>query len=422
MTNNLKDVTILIKNNKFTQALESLEKLSEFEKENPIYFFLKGISHLYLSKFNDAEENFTYALNMDKQNSNFYFYRAYAYTRTNEYKKSIEDLKCAISLKPNEFKFYNNIARSYQSIGANEEAIQNFIKSFELNENSKEVLDGLLSILSQTKNFKISNSNIIHAHNELNKIQIKYNYNGFINDHDIKSLLTATNNIIDKYFEKLEFNRVQTYRETQLSPHCNRHLKIFKTTSVIPEYCFGCYKIQVEVENVIELIKLYLVFDQFKFKNDNSRKCMIELRPNVPGKYKGLIFCNSIIESETILKELSQILYKNFNKKLNCKIKRGCSEYAMKYPEYNRLDDSAMKYNSNWKTTEENFDKKNPDMTFKKKNNPTISGITLFDALVFRNWLAFARMIDDESYKKICNKDFYSKFVEEKIQQKQKYS
>ena len=33
MTNNLKDVTILIKNSKFTEALESLKELSEFEKK-----------------------------------------------------------------------------------------------------------------------------------------------------------------------------------------------------------------------------------------------------------------------------------------------------------------------------------------------------------------------------------------------------
>ena len=418
MTSNLKDVTILIKNNKFTEALKSLKELSELEKENPIYFFLKGISHLYLSEFNDAEENFSYALKLDDKNPNYFFYRAYTLTRLNEYEKSIKDLKNAISLKPNASEFYNNIARSYQAIGENDFAINNFLKSIELNENSKKTLDGLLTILSQTKNIKVNNSNIILAHNELNKVQIKYNFDEFISDQEIKILLNKTNNIVNKYLEKLEFDRVQTYRETQLSPHCNRHLKIFKTKNIIPEHCFGCYKIQIEVENVVELIKLYLVFDQFEFENNNSRKCMIELRPNIPGKYKGLIFCNSISESETILKKLSQILYKNFNKKLNCKIKRGCSEYAIKYPEYNRLDESAMKYNADWKITEDDFDKKNPDMIFKKNVNPTITGITLFDALVFRNWLAFARMTGDESYKEIYNKDFYSKFIEDKIKLK----
>ena len=422
MTYSLKDIPILIKNNKFLEAIKGLDNLDEAEKRTANFFFLKGISYLYLSEFNEAKINFSSALHLDDQNPNFYFYRSYALSKLNGYEESIEDLKKAISLKPNAAEFYNNIASYYQKIGANEEAINYFVKSIEKNKNSKEALDGLLSVMSQTKDINVFNSNIVLAHNELNKIKIKYNANDYIDDKNIKNLLNTTNTIIEKHIDKIQFNRVQTYRETQLSPNCNRHLKIFKTHNVIPEYCFGCYKIQVEVKNVIELMKLYLIFDQFKFENNNSRKCMIELRSNIPGEYKGLIFCKSINECEIILQDLSEVLFKNFNKKLNCKIKRGCSEYTAKYPEYNRLDESAMIYKNDWKNIENNFDKKNPDMIFNKKLRPTINGITLFDSLVFRNWLAFARMIGDESYKEICDKDFYSKFVEEKIKLKQKYS
>ena len=59
-------------------------------------------------------------------------------------------------------------------------------------------------------------------------------------------------------------------------------------------------------------------------------------------------------------------------------------------------------------------------MIFDKLSNPTISGISLFDALVFRNWLSFAKMIGDESYKKISNQIFHSKFVEKKLELKLK--
>ena len=422
MNYSLKDIPILIKNNKFLEAIKGLDNLNDTEKRTANFFFLKGISYLYLSEFNEAKINFSSALDLDDQNPNFYFYRSYTLSKMNRYEESIEDLKKAISLKPNAAEFYNNIASYYQKIGLNEEAINYFVKSLEKNKNSKEALDGLLSVMSQTKDINVFNSNMVLAHNELNKIKIKYNSNNYIDDKNIKNLLNTTNTIIEKYIDKIQFNRVQTYRENQLSPNCNRHLKIFKTHNVIPEYCFGCYKIQIEVKNVIELMKLYLVFDQFKFENNNSRKCMIELRPKIPGEYKGLIFCKSINECEIILQDLSIILFKNFNKKLNCKIKRGCSEYAIKYPEYNRLDESAMIYKNDWKNIENNFDKKNPDMIFNKKLSPTINGITLFDSLVFRNWLAFARMIGDESYKELCDKDFYSKFVEEKIKLKQKYS
>ena len=43
---------------------------------------------------------------------------------------------------------------------------------------------------------------------------------------------------------------------------------IFKQKKIIPEFCFGCYKVQVEVDSIIELIKLFLVFNQLKLENN----------------------------------------------------------------------------------------------------------------------------------------------------------
>jgi len=162
-------------------------------------------------------------------------------------------------------------------------------------------------------------------------------------------------------------------------------------------------------------MKLYVVFDNIKLDKDNSRKCMIELRPGVSGNYKGLIFCNSIRETEIILNQVKKILHNNFNKELNCKIKRGCSEYYPKFPTYNKLDESAMLYDEKNKEQEKIFDEKNPDLIFNKNSNPTIKGLSLFDALVFRNWLTFARLIGDNSYKEISDKIFQSKFVENQL-------
>ena len=68
-----------------------------------------------------------------------------------------------------------------------------------------------------------------------------------------------------------------------------------------------------------------------------------------------------------------------------------------------------MIYDEKNKEQETNFDEKNPDLIFDKNSNPTIEGLSLFDALVFRNWLSFARMIGDDSYKKISNQIFHSR-------------
>ena len=420
MKNNLEKITFLIQNKKFSEAVNSLNNLSDDEKKEPNYKFLLGIAYLYLGEFIQAIENFNSAIQKNNNNSSFYFYRGYAFSKLHKFDKTEEDYLKAIALKPKSAELYNNLAGINYINGDNKKSIQNYLKSFELNKNLKQSLIGLTHVLSQTKTTNINSHEIIKTHNDIKKIKFDYSQDKYIEDNQIKELLQKTNSIIEKNLSNLELDIAQTYREQKVPPKCNRHKKIFKNESIIPKHCFGCYKIQVEVLNVIELIKLFIVFDKIKLHSGNYRKCMIELRPGIKVDYKGLIFCDSIQESELILKDLELVLQNNFNKNLICKIKRGCSEYYDKYPDYNRFDDKALKYNSEWQVYEKKFDEKNPDLIFDKKPSPTIEGLSLFDALVFRNWLAFAKLIGDESYKFISSKLYLSKYIEKQMKIKQK--
>jgi len=80
---------------------------------------------------------------------------------------------------------------------------------------------------------------------------------------------------------------------------------IFNQNKIIPEFCFSCYKVQVEVDSIIELIKLFLVFNTLELENSNTRKCMIEGRTNISGFYKGLIYCLGLTEALEISKKLN---------------------------------------------------------------------------------------------------------------------
>ena len=59
---------------------------------------------------------------------------------------------------------------------------------------------------------------------------------------------------------------------------------------------------QITLDTVIKLIKLYFYFNKINLKNNNIRKCMIELRENVIGNYKGYIYASSLKEAEDIKK------------------------------------------------------------------------------------------------------------------------
>ena len=85
----------------------------------------------------------------------------------------------------------------------------------------------------------------------------------------------------------------------------------------MPEYCFSCYKVQIDPKNVIDLIKLFFLFDGMYFENENLRKCFIDFRKDEKN-YKGIIYCTTLEEAKKINynvgKYLKTFMYKNFLK------------------------------------------------------------------------------------------------------------
>ena len=169
--------------------------------------------------------------------------------------------------------------------------------------------------MSFTKNIPNYDSIFISKHNEINKIKIEYHDNKFIDDQVVKKLIFKSNEILEDNFQDLEYNYNQLYRRTKSDLDCYRHKKVFNTYNAIPKFCFSCFKVQIELENVIDLIKLYIIFDNIHFKNNNTKKCLIETRPNIPERYKGLIYCSSIEEAEIIKKEIIKLSSNFFQKK-----------------------------------------------------------------------------------------------------------
>ena len=127
---------------------------------------------------------------------------------------------------------------------------------------------------------------------------------------DIATLFKNSNKVIQNNIKELTFIETQIYRRNSIDLNCKRHHKVFNHFDVIPKFCFNCFKIQIEPKNVLELFKLFLIFDELKLSKNNTRKCLVELRPNISGTYKGLIYCTGMEEAEEILKDITPILKK----------------------------------------------------------------------------------------------------------------
>jgi hypothetical protein len=240
---------------------------------------------------------------------------------------------------------------------------------------------------------------IVKTNKEIRKIKIKGNISKIISDDRVVNLFSKSEDCINSLGLELETKLSQVYRRNSVELNCSRHKSIFNKHDIIPEFCFGCYKVQVEPRSIIELIKLFIVFDQLELNENNTRKCMVELRPEITGFYKGLIYCSGLKQATLIAAHLDNIIKQSIGPGLPISVKRGCSEYAISYPDYKEINQSGpqlMNFNKDWKVFEESHDRKN-SIYSKKIIRKSLYGLNLNDILIIRKWIDYAKGIRDPS-------------------------
>ena len=308
-------------------------------------------------------------------------------------------LRQTISLKPDYAEAHSNLGNTLKELGRLEEAMSSYTKAIELNPNLSGSRKNLAQLLtSYSPHQKISHP-IVKVNQEIKKIYLNEKISGSISDDKIIQIFSKCSSIIKKYDLKFGTNLTQVYRRNSIDLNCKRHKTIFNKFNIIPKFCFGCYKVQVEPRSILELIKLFVVFDQIKLVENNTRKCLIEIRPEISGFYKGLIYCSSLEEAYQIVDYLEIVIKKNIGSGLHAVVKRGCSEYPISFPDYKVINKSGaqlMNYNEKWKLIEEDHDLTSP-IKSNKIISPSLSGLNLNDILIIQNWIDYAKGIGDPS-------------------------
>ena len=336
-------------------------------------------------------------------------------------KKALQCYSDAIKINPKYANAYNNIGLIYASECNYKVAIDNYIKALECNNKHLDANRNLILALTYLDT-NISNP-IIDANNDIKKIYSYLAYDDFSRKENIKKFFDKSELILKKIrqrFNLSNFTETQTFRKNPINLNCERHHEIYNNCNIIPKFCFACFKIQIETNNVLDLIKLYFVFDYLKFPKNNWRKCMIELRDNVRGSYKGFIYCSSLEEAHNIIKMIKPHL-KNLIK-YSVKIKRGCTEFYNSYPKFNEVDKNNlnfMNYEKNWKKIEEEYDQNRFNKI--KKNLSSIPGMTIYDYLIINNWLAYAKNLNDLTFKYVNKNIDESSFINNKLQNQMEF-
>ena len=286
---------------------------------------------------------------------------------------------------------------SLQDQGDLDEAIEAFTKALSIQPNYPEAINNTTELLKTYSPKSERSHNLLNIDSKIKKLSPRI-LHARSNREIIDNLAVGLSYITEESF-KYKTPLSQIYKRNTVDLNCKRHKKIFETKGIIPEFCFGCFKVQVEVATVIDLVKITSLFYKLDLKEDLARKTVVELRPNISGNYKGLIYCNGLDNAEAVKVLLDISLKEIFGKKISSKIKRGCSEYPLKFPNYGEIPENPKdmkKFPKEWRLLEEEFDQ-NELIEPKDTNTASLAEFCLSDFYIIQKWIDYAKGIGDQS-------------------------
>ena len=418
-------VKLSIKQKKYDRALELLNTISNKESNLDLVNRIRASVYLYKK---DWEKSLLYYQKIDnKNNFNISNNMGVAFYKLGKFVEASAMFKEAISFNNKYIPAYENLSLTQKLLGNYELSINCILQGLKLMPNNNKIKNYLIDILNYFEPLNEENY-IINIDKKIRKLD-SLNKKKLINDETIKDILNESEKILKESNVNFNFNETQIFRRNKVDLNCKRHLDIFTTHKIIPKFCFSCFKVQITLDNILDLIKLYFYFNNVNLRNNNIRKCVVELRKKVDGNYKGYIFSDSLQDAKEIEEKLNNELQ---NEKIylnKIEIKRGCTEYYDEFELYKDINQNVYNiiYKEGWTDIEKRFDEKHfiSKINDEKVYNNTLNKFNLSDFLIIKNWLLYAKIIDDDSYKKIIKFDIndknFDQFQKEQIKLRKKH-
>ena len=418
-------VKLSIQQKKYDRALELLNTISNKESNLDLVNRIRASVYLYKK---DWKKSLLYYQKIDnKNNFNISNNMGVAFYKLGKFVEASAMFKEAISFNNKYIPAYENLSLTQKLLGNYELSINCILQGLKLMPNNNKIKNYLIDILNYFEPLNEENY-IINIDKKIRKLD-SLNKKKLINDETIKDILNQSEKILKESNVNFNFNETQIFRRNKIDLNCKRHLDIFTTHKIIPKFCFSCFKVQITLDNILDLIKLYFYFNNVNLKNNNIRKCVVELRKKVDGNYKGYIFSDSLQDAKEIEEKLNNELQ---NEKIylnKIEIKRGCTEYYDEFELYKDINQNVYNiiYKEDWTDIEKRFDEKHfiSKINDEKVYNNTLNKFNLTDFLIIKNWLLYAKIIDDDSYKKIIKFDIndknFDQFQKEQIKLRKKH-
>ena len=319
---------------RYNAAVDNYKQALRINPGNADICYNMGISLKQTGDLDLALDAFKQALNINPDYADAYNDIGVVLHEMGNLEEAVGNYKDAIRIKPDFADAYNNMGNALKDWGNLEEAIESYKQAIKIKPAFAEAYNNMIALLTTfTPQSELSHP-IIKINQEICKIDIKEGPLGFISDCQVVDFFNKSLKIVSSQGFEFRTDLLQVYRRNSNDFNCKRHHSIFAKHDIIPEFCFGCYKVQLDPRSVVELLKLFVIFDQLQLIENNTRKCLIELRPKISGFYKGLIYCTSLEQANQTAEYLDEVVKQRIGPGLSPKVKRGCSEFPISFPDY----------------------------------------------------------------------------------------
>ena len=154
-------------------------------------------------------------------------------------------LRKAIEIKPNNSEVYSNLGNIMTDLGKLKESEKFLRKAIEINPHNKKNHNSLISLLTIYQPTEKKSHLLYLINEEFRSISLRKREDNIIKDSEVIKIYKDGLKIYHKYNLDIESSLSQIYKRNDINLNCKRHKLLFNQNKIIPEFCFGCYKVQV---------------------------------------------------------------------------------------------------------------------------------------------------------------------------------
>ena len=187
--------------------------------------------------------------------------------------EAIVSYKKALSLQPDHAETYYNMGNALQEQGKPHKAIEAYNKALMIKPDYAQAYSNATELLKVYSQPKLLSQGPISINQEITELGRKILVNSV--DKQIAFNISSALNCINRAEMNFKTPLSQIYKRNAIDLNCARHKKVFNEINVIPEFCFGCFKVQITVKDLFSLIRLTKLFYELNFETDLARKMVV---------------------------------------------------------------------------------------------------------------------------------------------------